>query len=69
VTVEVQETEQYRNRLIHAAGFIEGIAARLESVPELWRNEMIMVTLAATVDDLRWYAGSLRKLVKLERAD
>jgi hypothetical protein len=52
-----EDAKLYLNQLTHTAGFIEGMAFRIE-------QHMLDKTMAA--DDLRDYAKSLRKLVKLD---
>jgi hypothetical protein len=47
------------NHLTHAAGFVEGMAARLER----WRPLADDAAIAAAAEDLQKYASSLRKLV------
>jgi hypothetical protein len=67
----VDKLQRYSNQLIHAAGFIEGMAARIDQLDQQVRRQWVDVdrpAISVAANELRAYAQRLREItnIKLE---
>jgi len=64
VKLRYQERELYQSHLIHIAGFLEGIACRLDRIALWEQGNMDVGSLTLTADDCRSYARGLREAAR-----
>jgi len=56
-----KQRQTYRAQLYHVAGFLEGLAHRLED-----QKSDIVTIVAATINDCRDYSRRLRELLEID---